>query len=342
MSDIERGKELEFLYDELRRGSCHPLYLFHGEVDFFIEKAMNAVKRAALKAGPKDFNFNQFYAKETDIQKVIESANILPMMAPRRLVILRDADEIKEAALEKLVKYAEKPSPMTTLILVGSAMGSKKKLVAAVRKNGLALEFKPLYERELRPWLRAEVREAGRKMGEDGISFLMERVGDNLQELHNELEKLILYVGSREAITQKDLEAVVSDTNLEKVFELNEALSERDASRAVLQLRRLFEHEGDSGMMQAQATLYKHALLCLKLKQQLSAGVAPREAALAAGVQPNLVWKWEKGTIPNLTRRTHEELERQLQAIYQTGLQLRSSRVPKDVLLEAMVLRLCR
>lgn len=342
MSEIEKGKELEFLYDDLRRGTHHPLYLFHGEVTFLMDKAMGAVKRAILKAGSKDFNFNQFYAKEVEILRVIEAANTLPMMAPRRLVILRDAGEVKEAPLEKLVKYAEKPCPTTTLVLVGTSMGTKKKLMAAIRKQGLALEFKPLYDNALRPWVRAEVRELGRKMGEDCITYLLDRIGDNLQELHNELEKLILYVGNRELITLKDLETVVSDTHLEKVFELNDAVLERNAPLAVFQLRRMYEYDGDSAIMAAQATLYKHNLVCLKLKQHLLSGTAPKEAALAAGAPANMAWKWERDVVPVLAARSLGELERQTQLLYETGIQLRSSRAPKDALLEKTILALCR
>lgn len=147
MAEIERGEELDFLYQELKKGRIQPLYLFYGEEEFLISKAMEVVQKTVLKGIPVDFNFNQYYAKECDVQRVVEAANTLPMMAQRRLVLLRDVQDIKEAGLDKLAKYAEKPSPSTVLLMVGSKIDARRKFVGHTKKNGLALEFKSLYER---------------------------------------------------------------------------------------------------------------------------------------------------------------------------------------------------
>lgn len=342
MAEIERGQELDFLYQELKKSKIQPLYLFYGEEEFLISKAMEVVQKTVLKGIPVDFNFNQYYGKECDIQRVIEACNTLPMMAPRRMVLLRDVHEIKEAALEKLARYTEKPSPTTVLLMVGGKVDARRKFVGNTKKHGQALEFRTLYEKQLRPWIRSELREMGKTVGEDGVTFLIEMVGENLRELHSELLKLSLYVGNRANISVEDMQAVISDVSLDSVFEFVEAVGARDGGRALMQLRRMYENTTDANGTRLILSMYRHFMQLYKARSALSSGLSPREVAAKAGVHEKMFWKWEKEVLPSLQKRSVNELERALKKVYQCQIGLRSSRVPEEIQLEALVMELCR
>lgn len=342
MAEIERGEELDFLYQELKKGRIQPLYLFYGEEEFLISKAMEVVQKTVLKGIPVDFNFNQYYAKECDVQRMVEAANTLPMMAQRRLVLLRDVQDIKEAGLDKLAKYAEKPSPSTVLLMVGSKIDARRKFVGHTKKNGLALEFRSLYERQLRPWIKAEVRELGKSISDEGITFLIDMVGENLRELHSELQKVALYAGNRNTLTLEDMQAVISDISLDSLFDFNDAVGAKDAGRALMQLRRMYELSTDTNATKLILLLNRHFLQLYKARAGMAAGLSNKELAAKAGVHEKMVWKWEKETLPLLQKRSLNELERNLKKLYQTQIALRSSRVPEEVQLEALVLELCR
>jgi DNA polymerase-3 subunit delta len=341
MANIERGQELAVLYQEIKHGRLWPVYLFHGDEEFLISKALEAVQRSVLKGIPVDFNFDQYYGRESETQRIVESANTLPMMAPRRLVILKDAHEIKEAGLERLVKYCEKPSPTTVFVMVGNAMGQKKKLIAAVKKNGLVLELRQLYEKQLRPWIKGEVAELGKSIGEDGVDFLIDMVGDSLRELHSEILKVSLYAGKRERITMEDLHAVVSDVSLDTIFEFTHAVGARDAGKALMQLTKMLENDPDASPIQIVAMLHRHFQQLYRTRMLLNEGLPNQEIARQAGVRENMVWKWEKEVLPQAKKRQRPELVKALKLLYQTNLSLRSSRVPPGFQLEALVMRLC-
>ena len=74
-----------------------PLYLLHGEEEFFINEALFLIEKAALGDMGRDFNFDSFHAKETPASNILDVAETLPMMAQRRMVIVRDADKWAEA-----------------------------------------------------------------------------------------------------------------------------------------------------------------------------------------------------------------------------------------------------
>jgi len=342
MATPDRGQDLANLYLELKQGRFRPLYLLYGDEEFLISQALEAVQKATLKGIPADFNFNLYYGKDTDTQRILESANTLPMMAARRLVILKDAHEVKEAGLERLVKYAEKPSPSTVLIMAGGAMGTKKKLLAAVKKNGLVLELRPLYDRQLRPWIKGEVLRLGKTIGEDGIDILIDMVGDNLREIHSELIKVSIYIGTRERITLEDLQAIISDVSLDTVFEFTDAVGQRDIGRALLQLSKMLENDPNASAHRILAMLHRHFQQLYRVRTLLGEQLSTNEIAKRIGIRDNMIWKFEKELLPQAKKRSRIELMKALRMLYETNVALRSSRVPEELQLDALVMSLCR
>ncbi|MFM7203064.1 MAG: DNA polymerase III subunit delta [Myxococcota bacterium] len=345
MAEIERGQELDTLNQQLKKGQVYPLYLLYGEEEFQRSRAMERLQQHVLKGIPVDFNFNQFYAKEVEIQRVLDTANLYPMMAPRRLVILRNVEELKEGALDKLSKYTEKPSPTTVFVMVGEKVDGRKKFVQQTKKQGLALEFKTLYDRQLKGWLKVEVRELNKTMAEDVLTAFIDLVGDNLRELHSELQKVSLYVGNRGSITLDDLKAVISDVSLDDVFDLSDAIGAKDAGRAVMQLRRMYDMDPETHAQKLIPPLYRYLTQLYRARLAMQHGTSPAELKplmLSAGVNERMYWKWEKETLPLVQKRSLAELERQVRRIYEAQVELRTRRAPDEVQLEALLLDLCR
>lgn len=345
MAEIERGQELDTLLQQLKKGQLHPLYLLYGEEEFQRSRALERLQQYVLKGIPVDFNYNQFYAKEVEIQRVLDTANLYPTMAPRRLVILRNVEELKEAALEKLSKYTEKPCPSTVFVMVGEKVDGRKKFVQQSKKHGLALEFKTLYDRQLNGWLKAEVRELGKSMSEEVLSAFIDLVGDNLRELNSELQKVSLYVGNRGSITMDDLKAVISDVSLDDVFDLSDAIGAKDAGKALMQIRRMYDMDPDTHAQKLILPLYRYLTQLYRARLALQNGVSPHELKplmVAAGVHERMYWKWEKETLPLVQKRSLAELERQVRRMYEAQVELRTRRVPDEIQLEALILELCR
>jgi len=337
-----RGQELQVLYQELRGKVLRPVYLLYGDEDFQISQGLEAIKGKALAGIPTDFNYDQYYAKEVDAGRVIGSANMLPMMSPRRVVILRDTNEFRDADLKQLVTYVENPCPSTVLILTGRALGKKRKLLAGVRKNGLAIQFRHLYERELRPWIRGEFSRQGKTIGEDGVHFMISMVGENLRELHSEILKVAIYVGPKERITMEDLHEVISDISLETVFAFNNAVGKKQAGIALQQLNRMLELDPKASAFSILAMLHRHFRQLYRTRRLMDQGLGLVDIMQELGIQERMRWKAEKELFPQVRQRTESELRRALSLLYEVNLSLRTQRAPNNFVLDAFVLRLCR
>lgn len=130
--------EPQQLYSQIEKSlesqTFHPLYFFFGEEPYLINQAVNYIKVCALHGGAADFNYSSYYASDADVLQVRDEVETLPMMAPRRLVILREVQDLTDKEWAELEPLFETPVESTVFVLVGSKIDKRKKF------------FKHLYE----------------------------------------------------------------------------------------------------------------------------------------------------------------------------------------------------
>ncbi len=358
MARKSKGYELDKFYRELKEGKLSPVYLFYGVESFLTSQAVAAVQKQVLHGIPVDFNFDQFYGKECDPQQVVDSAMTLPMMAPRRLVVLKEAFDLKARGFKLLLDYLRRPAETTVLLMEAGPLPRRKvtdgsgadrgkvgprAVVEAARKVGTVLEIPKYWEKETRAWIRGEVTRLGKTIDGRSVTYLLDMVGENLRELHSELGKVALFVGERKAITLADVEAVVSDVSAEDIYGLANAIGARDTDTALTQLGKLLESgSGDRVAGQILRTVRRHYLGILETQVLLREGLPTQEIARRRRIRNTVVWRWEKQELAWARRMTRQEVLDGLRTVFDVSLSLRTSRTPASLQLEAMVLRLCR
>ena len=124
----------------LRGNDSGSLYFIYGKERFLVDRALEMVKGKVLQPATRDFNYDSFQGKEADAQKIAEAARTLPMMAKRRLVLVRDADEMKAAELAALIPYLEKPCAETCLVFLGEKVDARLKFFTAFKKRGVLIK----------------------------------------------------------------------------------------------------------------------------------------------------------------------------------------------------------
>ncbi|MGB5872472.1 MAG: DNA polymerase III subunit delta [Bacteroidota bacterium] len=225
----------------LEGGPVSPVYFLHGGEDFLAEEATGAIVRVALSGPEREFNLDLFRVGETDIREVLAIASSFPMMADRRVVVLRDLEKLSSRDLEPLVSYLAGPSPSTTLILVGGKLDTRKKPYVGLKRQWPSVECKTPYENELPSWVEGRVRAAGRMISADASRLLVAHVGDSLRGLQSELDKLFTYMGDKESISADDVGSVVGFSREFSVFELQRAIGSRNHQRAAEILERMLD-----------------------------------------------------------------------------------------------------
>jgi DNA polymerase-3 subunit delta len=235
------GPTPEDLEDALHAGKIAPLYLFYGEEDYLIDEAVARLLKASLPESGRAFNLDVLSGTDTDARDIVARASAFPMVAERRIVIVREAERLPEKGLELLAHYVEKPSPSTCLVLIAAKPDMRRRAFATIKRSGMAFEFRPLYENQLPSWIERRARVRKGTITLEAAKLLVAYVGSSLRDLDNELEKVFLYMGDRLAITEDDVAAVVGFTREFNVFELQRAIGERNLSRAVEVMEKMLD-----------------------------------------------------------------------------------------------------
>jgi DNA polymerase-3 subunit delta len=217
-----------------------PLYWICGKERFLVDRAVHHLKQRVLDAATRDFNYDLLYAKEAGAQRIVAAARTLPMMARRRLLVVRDADLLDAKGLEPLIPYLLDPAPESCLVFVAEAADlTKKKFFAAFQKRGSIVRFDPLKERQLPGFVRDEGRARKLRLDPGVAELLADEVGADLGQLVDAMERIELFVvgrGGERRVTVEDVETVVTTTRQRSVFELLDAIGEGETGRALAAL----------------------------------------------------------------------------------------------------------
>jgi DNA polymerase-3 subunit delta len=231
-------------YVDLRRtlkGEPPPVIVLHGAEDFLIEELQDDVVARVLGDQDRSFNLDVLYGTDVDGADLVARASAFPMMADRRVVILRDADRLGKDDVDLLAEYVKAPSASTVLLLSGAKIDFRKKAFAVVAASGHAYACNPLYERDAVEWVNSAVRRDSRSIDEEAAAMLVARVGTSLRELRNELDKLYLFAGDRTDLSLSDVANLVGHSREISPFELQKAVGGKDVGRALWLAERLLE-----------------------------------------------------------------------------------------------------
>ncbi len=183
--------------------------------------------------GDPDFDFDTFSGDNAKADDVIASANTLPFLAPRRLVIVRDADKMSTEELGVLAEYAKDPSPVATLVLVATSIARNTRIFKAIDALGGVSEYAAPKKSELPGWVSKLFVAKGRTISRDGAEALVRAVGKDLRRLDSEADKVIAYAGIKQTLDRADVEAVVVESAPTSIFEFLDAVGARDAASAL-------------------------------------------------------------------------------------------------------------
>lgn len=214
-------------------GSFAPVYYFYGDDDYVKDEEARRLTEAAVDPATRDFNFETLRGADLDAEALGSIVSTPPMLAERRVVVLRDVQALKKAAREMLDKYLKKPAPDLLLLLL-SPTGVKVDKGLASRAT--SVEFKPLSGARIPKWIAYYVEHDLHATITDGaITLLQEAVGTDLAQLKIELDKLVNFTGGK-PIDEAAISAVVGVRAGETMGDLLDAVARRDARAALAML----------------------------------------------------------------------------------------------------------
>ena len=224
--------EFDNILSELEKKIYHPVYFLMGEESYFIDQIADYIAQNVLSEPEKDFNQHVLYGKDIDVNAIIMYARRFPMMANNQVVIVKEAQNIKD--IEGLEPYFDKPLSSTILVICYKykTLDKRKTFSKTVAKKGVLFESKKIYENQLPAWINKYLSEKNYSIEPQASLMLTECLGVDLSKVANELDKLIISLPPRTKITVDHIEQNIGISKDFNVTELQNALGEKNILKA--------------------------------------------------------------------------------------------------------------
>lgn len=217
---------------DIENGKFEKIYFLHGEEPLFMDMITAAIIKHGLEEHERDFNQTIIYGKEADALSVISEAKGYPMMAQRRLVVLKEAQDFK--GMEDLISYFEAPNDQTILVINHKykTYDTRKKSMKAIAQNGLVFKSEKIKEYRLPDWIKEFVISRGYSISPKASMLLAEFLGNDLSRIVNEIDKLEILVEKGTTINEIHIEENIGISKDYNVFELINAVGSRNIEKA--------------------------------------------------------------------------------------------------------------
>ena len=333
------------------RSDIYPIYFLYGPENYLIEEEIQRLLNQTLSLKERGFNLHFFNGEEHSGQEIVQTAQTLPMFSPYRFVLIRGADQFDEENVEVLLPYIRNPSPTTCLTMCGQTPGQWKRVQKEIEKVGKVIEYPRLKGRGLISWIRKRMEEKGKSISEESAGYLVEVVGDHLQDLDNGLEKVFLSVGEKKKIELSDMEGMTSEVKVSTVFDLTDAIGQQNLEKALTILEKALELKAipfkkeeplpkrkDDPVPLLLGMMAKHYWNIWRVKEMFSGRKGFEEMAKALRMQ---AWNVKK-LMEQGGSFSGASLREGILKCHQTDLAIKTGRGPKNLLMEKLVIDLCR
>lgn len=281
------GASFDDLATAFRHGRFAPLYFFYGEEGWFIDELQRLAVEHAIEPHERDFNLDVVFGPEASAPAVLAQCAQFPMMAARRLVVVRGFEKLDENALFK--NYAEAPNPQAVvLLLCNGKPNTSAHPYRALKQHAMWAEFEPLKDRHLPGWVEGRFRDRGVDTEAGAAQMLAEMAGPDLRSLSGEVDKLVTYVGGRRRVERDDVLRAAGHSAEQNPFELQNALAAGNVARALTIADALLTQAGNrrGEALKIVGLLTAYVMRLWKVTGCLSAGVPEAQWAGQIGVSP--------------------------------------------------------
>ena len=256
-----------------------------GDDKFLLAKECEKLLNALLEPDQRAMALYEPQADSAQISDVLDELRTLPFLAPKRVVLIKDAEPFIKENAEHLEKYLDAPSPSGVLILVVTAWDKRLRLHKKMQKTGTLIEVAKMYSNQLPAYVAAYANEAhGIRLDTQCSRFLVELVGDDPGRLCSEMDKLAVYVAPRKSVTLADIENLVGQNRMFDAFCVIDAISTGQIGPALARLRNMLAADKSAEFTVVGAFGF-HFRRLFRAKAMVEKGTSPQQAAAQSGVR---------------------------------------------------------
>lgn len=269
---------------DLNNKIYHPVYFLSGEEPYYIDEISNHIEENILSETEKEFNQTIIYGRDTDIETIIANAKRFPMMANHQVVVVREAQDIKDirkkpSAFEKLDAYIKSPLKSTILVFCYKyhKIDKRKTIFKNIQKNGVLYVSTKLYDNKVPEWINNYVQKKGYSIAPKASFLLSEYIGTSIGKLVNEISKVMINIPKGTTINEDIIEKNIGISKDFNVFELQSAFGKKDILKANQIVNNFAANPKDNPLIRTIASLYNFFIKVMiyhSLKDKSSRNVA--------------------------------------------------------------------
>ncbi|HJA66435.1 MAG TPA: DNA polymerase III subunit delta [Candidatus Mediterraneibacter cottocaccae] len=279
---------MKSLNEDLKTGNFKQIYLLYGEEGYLKKQYKDRFIKAMLPDGDT-MNYAYYEGKGVDVKEVIDLAETLPFFAERRLIVFENTGFFKSAGTE-LADYVKDMPETTYFIFIENEVDKRSKLYKAVKAKGHIVELSTQDENTLRRWIAGLVKKENKVMSGDTITYFLNRVGTDMENIQRELEKAVCYAIDRNEITKADVDAVCVTQITSHIFEMVDAVADRNQKKALDLYYELLALKEPA--MRILFLLIRQYRLLFQVKALAGQGYGRKEIASKAGLHPFVAGKY--------------------------------------------------
>jgi DNA polymerase-3 subunit delta len=299
------------ILSDLKKKHYRPVYFLMGEEPYFIDILSNHLEKEVIDEAERDFNLTVLYGQDVNLQAIISEAKGFPMMGDRKVVIIKEAQNVR-GLIEKddaeedgggsgkkdkekkhpLVAYLEHPQPSTILVFCCKykTVDKRTSFAKALIKHAVLFHSEKIRDYKIQEWITHYMKDKGFIIGPKALIMLAEYLGTDLGKIVNETDKLMISMKPGTEITPDIIQANIGISKEYNSFELNDAFGKRDVLKANRIINYFGSNEKDHPMVVTMSSLYNYfqKLLIIHFLADKSKDVA----AKATGVHPFIVHEY--------------------------------------------------
>ncbi len=234
MAAEQKTYTYEGIMSDLKAGRYEPVYYLMGDESYYIDKISDYIAEHALQPEERDFNQTVMFGSDVTAAQVADAARRYPMMAERQVIIVKEAQNLKQT--DQLEKYFKTPVKSTVLVLChknGSIDGRKREYVKTIKAAGVLFESKKLRDRDLPPFIEKYLKQREVSIDQKSTQLIADSIGADLSRLTSELDKVILALPATDRrVTPQVVEDQIGVSKDFNAFELRDAIVNRQVFKA--------------------------------------------------------------------------------------------------------------
>ena len=339
-------------FDKVKKGEIGKVYVFEGEEEYVKQSALRKLKSACLTKGMEALDFASFDNPDFDVLRA--ACETLPFMSARRLVLARDFEplsaskkaqesaedseqRVQKDAGQELADYLRALPETTCLVFYQTAKcDTRKKTGKALDRMGAIVSFDPMTDDVCRRFIKNTLASAGKKITPDIAMRLISTVGRDGENLKNEMDKLIAYLGEREEVSIDDIDAICTPSPEYTVFQMVDAMVSGDFARA-LRLSGFMLKTGSTRYSLLALLLRQYRILYF-VKAMGAEKVSQYDMRAALGIAPFAV----ESAVRQAQKFTLPQLKRGVDACLQTEYSLKNGTLAEESGFNSLMLTLSR